>query len=52
MRVTTIEGVLSRVDYVARRIEIRLTDLKVNYVPSLGFEFSGTSQRQECGFRA
>lgn len=52
MGVTTVESVLSRVDYVARCIEIGLADLKVNYVPSLGFEFPGTSQRQECGFRA
>ena len=52
MRITTVESVLSRVDYMAWSVEIGLADLKVNYVPSLGFEFPGTSQRQECGFRA
>ena len=51
MRVAIIESVLGGFDYMTRSIEIGFADLKVNYVPPLSFEFSGTSQRQECGFR-
>jgi hypothetical protein len=52
MREALVEGIDAGVDHVARRIEVGLTDLKVDDVVALGFEGAGTHQDFESGFRS